>query len=67
MEDKEREKRKDNIIIKGLEKEGRLEVEQVENFFKEKLEVKVKVMNCRRSGKVIVAKFESEKKERSDV
>lgn len=44
-----------------------MEVEQVENFFKEKLEVKVKMMNCRRSGKVIVAKLESEKKERSDV
>lgn len=39
-----------------------MEVEQAENFFKKKVEVKVKAMNCRRSGKVIVAKVESEKK-----
>lgn len=63
MAEKEREERKCNIIIKGLkllaeDKEG------IENFLRDRIKVDCRILSCRRSGPVIVAKCESWGKKR---
>lgn len=63
--DAERCERKDNIIIKGImAKDGKVEKEWVKDFLKDKLGVETKILYCRVSGTVIVAKVESEEKKR---
>lgn len=64
--EKNKEERKCNIVIKGRDtirskKEGK---KKVEKFIKEKLEVECKIMECRNSGPVIVAKVENEEKKK---
>lgn len=56
----EKEKRKNNIVIKGMEDEGLATKESVEKFLRDKVGVEVKVIDCRRSGRVIVAMLERE-------
>ena len=58
--------RRNNIVIRGVEPTGEnLEnlKDWVENFVKEKLDIAIKVVNARMSGRVIVAKIEGEGKE----
>lgn len=61
-EREEREERKNNVVIKGLDEETEKEVsiERVEAFFKDKLDTVCKVEACWRSGKVVVVKLEKE-------
>lgn len=59
---REKDERKNNIVIKGAEREMEKEIstEKVEKFLKEKLDITCKVDACWWSGKVIVVKLESE-------
>lgn len=65
--ERKKEARKDNIIIRGWEVDGRREItrESVEEFIKDKLGVGTKVWWCRRSENVVVVKLESEAKKRA--
>lgn len=64
--DKGREGRKSNIVIKerGPLKEGENGKEWLENFIEEKLAIDCKIVECRSSGPVIVAKVENKGKKR---
>lgn len=64
--DKGREAKKCNIVIKEEEllKEGENGKEWVERLIKEKIKIECKIVECRSSGLVLVAKVESEEKER---
>lgn len=64
--DEGREGRKSDIVIKerGPLKEGENGKEWLENFIKEKLVIDCKMVKCRSSGPVIVAKVENEGKKR---
>lgn len=52
-------------MIRGLN-EGRntIRKEEIEEFINEKLGVKTKALWCRKSGRVVVAKLESEEKKK---
>lgn len=63
MEERERMERSKNIAIKGIDvNKGKGEINNswIEKFFKEAIEVEVKVIKCRISGKVIIATIERE-------
>lgn len=64
--DKGREARKCNIVIKSREilKEDENGKEWLERFIKEKIKIECKIVECRSSGPVLVAKVESEKKKK---
>lgn len=64
--DKDREERKNNITIKGmaLRERDRIEKEDIEKWLKQKIDVECKVMSCRQSGTVTIAKIESEEKKK---
>lgn len=64
--DKEREERKNNITIKGMtsKERERIEKEDIEKWLKQKIDVECKVMSCRQSGTVTIAKIESEEKKK---
>lgn len=55
--DKEKEERKDNIVIKGAETEEKDLKKWVIEFLKEKMDIKVEIISCRKSGRVIVVKL----------
>jgi len=55
--DKEKEERKDNIVIKGVDIEEEDLKKWVSEFIKEKMEIEVEIVSCRKSGKVLVAKL----------
>lgn len=55
--DKEKEERRDNIVIKGADTEVKDWKKWVSDFIKEKMEIDVEIISCRRSGKVLVAKL----------
>lgn len=60
--EKEREERRNNIVIKGLtfmEKEGDKK-EKVKEWLNKKLEVESNIVWCKKSGKVLVVKLEHE-------
>lgn len=63
--EKDREKRRNNIVIKGirlpkeLEKDGKGGREWVAALINEKVGVKCKVINCRESGAMIIARLEN--------
>lgn len=61
IEGRERYERRNNIVIKGIEREERdkLDGKWVERFMKEIREVPAKVTKCRLSGSVIVATIEN--------
>lgn len=58
--EKDREERKDNIVIKGFNIDERMSCNRIETFMKERLGVEVKVKTWRQSCKVLVVKLESE-------
>lgn len=60
--EKEKEERKENIIIKGIKIDSELLKERIDIFLRSKLGVETKVKTCRVSGKVIVVKFENVKR-----
>lgn len=60
VEEKEKEEKKDNIVIKGMKVSERVRKEDVEKFINEKLGLQVKAKWCRLSGKVVVVGMESE-------
>ncbi|XP_070517914.1 uncharacterized protein PF3D7_1120000-like [Cardiocondyla obscurior] len=62
--EREKEKRKNNIIIKGWREEGRIELEKVKGFLKEKLAIKVRIKAVRRNGKVVVVNLWSSQEKR---
>lgn len=55
--DKEKEERRENIVIKGVDTDKRDLKKWVKEFLEEKMEVEVEVISCRKSGKVLVAKL----------
>jgi len=55
--DKEKEERRDNIVIKGVDTEEKDLKKWVSKFIKEKMEIEVEIVSCRKSGKVLVAKL----------
>jgi len=57
--EKEKEERKDNIIIKGWVNVERIERERVEEFFKDRLGLEIKVKGCKVNGKVVVVNLNS--------
>lgn len=64
VREKEKEERKNNIVIKGIKKEGWITKEWAEKFIKEKIEVEVKVNKCRKSNNVLIITLEEEIKKR---
>lgn len=66
MAEKDREERRYNVVVKGAmeTKEGEKGRMWMQDFIKEKLGVKCKVLSCRRSGPVMVAKIDGEEKKR---
>lgn len=62
--EKEKEERRNNIVLKGVGPKGKAMKEWVEEFIKEKLGVEIKVVRCKLSGKVIVAMLEGEEEKR---
>lgn len=64
VREKEKEERKNNIVIKGIKKEGWITKEWVEKFIKEKIDVEVKVNKCRKSNNVLIITLEEEIKKR---
>lgn len=64
MREKEKEERKNNIVIKGIKKEGWITKEWAEKFIKEKIDVEVKVNKCRKSNNVLIITLEEEIKKR---
>lgn len=62
---KEREERRDNIVIKewGRMEEGK-DSEKVIEEFKKKLGVDCKIMSCRKSGGIYIARVENEEKKK---
>lgn len=54
VEEKEKEEKKDNIVIKGVKVSERVRKEDIEKFINEKLGLQVKAKWCRLSGKVVV-------------
>jgi len=56
---KEKEERKDNIIIKGWVNVKRIEKERVEEFLKDRLGLEIKVKGCKVNGKVVVVNLNS--------
>lgn len=67
LSEKEREERRNNIVIKGIDKIEDIKdtKEWTEKLLREELDVKGKVIQCRRSNKVLIAKLgkDEEKKE----
>lgn len=65
MENEEKRKRKNNIVIKGLQIRGENEISEVESFLKEKLQVCAKVIRTqiintkRNNEKIIIAEVEA--------
>lgn len=55
ISEKEKEERKDNIIIKGWTTEEKVEKEKVKEFLKEKLGLEINVKGCKINGKVVVS------------
>lgn len=64
VREKEKEERKNNIVIKGIKKEGWITKEWAEKFIKEKIDVEVKVNKCRKSNNVLIITLEEEIKKR---
>lgn len=64
MVEKEKEERRNNIVIKGWEIGERITNERAEEFIKKELGVEVKVKRCRLSGRVIVVSLEGEERKR---
>ncbi|XP_070529422.1 uncharacterized protein PF3D7_1120000-like [Cardiocondyla obscurior] len=62
--EREKEERKNNIIIKGWREEGRIELEEVKGFLKKKLGIEVRIKAVRRNGKVVVVNLESSEEKR---
>ncbi|XP_011694051.1 PREDICTED: trichohyalin-like [Wasmannia auropunctata] len=66
VSDKEREERRNNVIIRGVKMEKEIEgdrkkcAEWIKSWFKEKLGVEGGVVFCRKSGTVLLVKLESE-------
>lgn len=60
MKERKRNKRSNNIVIKRveIEKEKKIDNKWVENFVKEVTDSIVKMIECRLSGKMIVATLE---------
>lgn len=58
--ERDRDERKNNIIIRSMDREGEITRERMEEFRREKLNIEVKVIRCRRSGGVLVVKLENE-------
>lgn len=65
MNEQEKERRRNNIVIKGMEIERELgsivTVEMIRKLIKEKIGVEVRVIECRKSGNCIVATLENER------
>lgn len=64
IEDKEREKRRDNIVIKEITivEAETIGAEWVQGFLRSRLEIKTKILTYRKSGDIIVAKVENKEK-----
>lgn len=64
--DKEKEERKCNIAIKEMKLSIDMKVnrEKVEFLIKDKLQVECKIISCRKSGEVVIAKIESKEKKK---
>lgn len=62
---REKEERKDNIVIRSLnEGKNAITKKEIEEFINEKLGVETKALWCRKSGRVVVARLESEEKKK---
>lgn len=64
IEDKEREEKRDNIVIRGITTGETIRTEWVQRFLKSRLGIETKILTCRKSGNVIVVKVENKKKKR---
>lgn len=64
VKEKDKEERKENIVIKGRVWTDGTARNKIEIFIKEKLGIEIKVKSWRQSGKVIVVKLESEEMKR---
>ncbi|XP_024888803.1 uncharacterized protein LOC112465472 [Temnothorax curvispinosus] len=63
MKDKEKEDRRNNVVIRGINLEQERDwKEWAQNFLRDKLGVRCKVINVRKSGTVTVVKLEEEDK-----
>lgn len=62
MEEEEKKERKDNIVIKGLRLMDDVSKDWVQNFLKQSIKVEARILSCRKSGKVIIAKVKIEEK-----
>lgn len=64
IEDKEREERRENIVIRGIKTGETIGVEWVRRFLRSRLGIEAKILTCKKSDDVIVAKVENEEKKR---
>lgn len=55
--DKEKKERRDNVVIKGVNTEEKDLKKWISEFIKEKMEIEVEIVSCRKSGKVLVTKL----------
>lgn len=62
--DREREFRRNNIVIKGWDRKEQVNVKQVEQFLRDKVKVNAGVSRCWQKERMMVAKLESEVKKR---
>lgn len=60
VRDKERADIKKNITIRGWKLEGKVNIEEMKSWFKEKLNIEVGIIKGRTSGKVIILELESD-------
>lgn len=63
--DRDKEERRNNIVIKGANIEGRVTKEWVEELIKGKLGIEIRIVRCKLSGKMIVATVEGEEAKKS--
>lgn len=58
--ERDRNKKRNNIIIKDMDREGEITREKMKKCRREKLNIEAKVIRCRRSEGVLVVKMENE-------
>lgn len=55
--EKEKEERRDNIVVKGVDTEEKDLKKWIKEFLKDKMEIEVDIVSCRKSGKILIAKL----------
>lgn len=62
--DKEREEKRENTVIRGIKTGETIEVEWARRFLRSRLGIEAKILTCKKSDDVIVAKVENEERKR---